>query len=344
MVLLIRDEDVKKADLTPEEVIGAVEDAYKQDGMGLAQDTPRREVRTKGKDLPHIAPGTESIGQGLAFLERSKVVVVSHAFHFSWHRYVTMLIDSEEGKTLAIISREGLPFGKKQRGAGLGDLRTGAAAAIGAKYLARTHVESVGLLGTGKVGRGSLVCLSKVRSFNRVYVHSGRRRDEEFAKELGKMLGVDVESTDDPQDVVTRSDLLITATYATTPIVRGDWLREGVHISGMGSDDPLKAELDLTTFRRADKIVIDGEKGLTTGELAAPIRLGALSPGDVYGKISEIVAGKKSGRSHEGENTIFMSDGTNIQSAGVSYLIYQKVKEMGLGRETSSIPPHIFKM
>jgi hypothetical protein len=68
MVLLIGDEDVRKAGILPGEVIAAVEDAYLQDGRGLAQDTTRREVRTKGKDLPHIAPGTESIGQGLAFL------------------------------------------------------------------------------------------------------------------------------------------------------------------------------------------------------------------------------------------------------------------------------------
>jgi len=342
MVLLIDDEDVKKAELSPEEVIDAVEDAYRQDGMGLAQDTPRREVRTKGKDLPHIAPGTESIGQGLTFLEGSKVVVVSHAFHFSWHRYVTMIIDSENGKTQAIISREGAPFGTKQRVAGFGDLRTGAAAAIGAKYLARKSIESVGLLGTGKVGRGSLVCLSKVRSFDKVYVHSGRKKDEGFSAEMSRMLGVNIMASDHPRDVVSSSDILITATYATTPIVKGEWLREGTHISGMGSDDPLKSELDLATFRRADKIVIDSEKCLTTGELAQPIRLGALSPSDIYGKIAEIVAGKKRGRGQDHENTIFMSDGTNLQSAGVSYLIYQKVKKMGLGRETSAIPPYIF--
>ena len=211
MVLLIGDEDVKKAELMPEEVIRAVEDTYRQDGMGFAQDTPRREVRTKGKDLPHIAPGTKSIGQGLTFLEESKVVVVSHAFHFSWHRYVTMLIDSEEGKTLAIITREGAPFGKKQRGVPLGDLRTGAAAAIWAKYLARKDIGNIGLIGTGKVGRGSLVCLSKVRTFHKVYVHSGRKKDEEFATEMDRLLGLDVYASDDPRSVVSRSDLLARA-------------------------------------------------------------------------------------------------------------------------------------
>jgi ornithine cyclodeaminase/alanine dehydrogenase-like protein (mu-crystallin family) len=342
MVLLIGDDDVKKVDLTPEEVIGAIEDAYRQDGMGFAQDTPRREVRIKGKDLPHIAPGTESIGQGLTFLEKSKVVVISHSFHFSWHRYVTMIIDSEEGKTLAIINRERPPFGVKQKVGTSGDLRTGAAAAIGAKYLARQHIESVGLLGTGNVGRGSLVCLSKVRSFDRLYVHSGRGKDEEFATEMGRMLGIEAHAPDDPKDVVKKADILVTATYATTPIVRGEWLKIGSHISGMGSDDPLKAELDEYAFKRANKIVLDGDKCLTTAELANPIALGVLTKENIYGKISEIVAGKKAGRSRDDENTIFMSDGTNLQSAGVAYLTYTKVKEMGFGRETSSIPPNIY--
>ena len=121
MVLLIGDEDVKKANITPEEVIEAVEDAYRQDGRGKAQDTPRREVRTKGKDLPHIAPGTESIGQGLAFLEESGIVVISHSYHFFWHRYLTEIIDSNDGKTLAVIIRDSLPFGEKQLEVGVGN-------------------------------------------------------------------------------------------------------------------------------------------------------------------------------------------------------------------------------
>ena len=342
MVLFIGDEDVKKTSITPEEVIGAVEDAYRQDGKGLAQDTPRREVRLKGKDLPHIAPGTESIGQGLTFLEESRVVVVSHSYHFSWHRYLTQIIDADTGKTLAIILREGVPFGKKQNEITTGDLRTGAAAAIGAKFLARKKIDSVGLIGTGKIGRASLLCLSKVREFEKVYVHSGRKMDQEFAKEMSKLLGKDVVSSDTVKEVVSRADTLITATYSTVPIVMGEWVKEGTHISGIGSDDPLKAELDSNTLKKANKIVIDGEKCLTIGELANPLKLGILKPSDIYFKIGEIVAGVKRGRDNDNEISVFISDGTNLQSASVSLLIYKKVKETGLGIETEKLYPYFF--
>lgn len=335
MVLLISEEDIGKVEFAPEEVIEAVESAYRQDGLGLAHDTPRRELRIKGRDLPHIAPGTTSVGDGMALLEETGVFVISQAFHFDWHRYINHLIDPEDGSTIAVIKRGRGPFGVRSREVSVGSLRTGAAAAIGAKYLAREDVEAVGVVGTGRIGRASLLCLSKVREFDAVYVHSGRRRDEEFAGEMVKMLGVDVIASDSVEDVVRRADVLVTATYATNPVVRGEWLGEGVHVSGMGADGPMKAEIDAEAFRRASKIVIDGEKCLEIGEIARPMEEGVLNPGDVFGKIGEVVAGVKPGREDDSEITIFESDGTHIQSAAVAWLIYQKVKGAGLGIEMS---------
>lgn len=115
MTLLIRDEDVREV-VTPEDVIEAVEDVYRQHGLGRAQDTPRREVRMKGKDLPHLAAGTTSVGQGLSYLEEQNRVVISHAFHLRGEGITAKtlpsirippdlihVIDPDEGRTLAII-------------------------------------------------------------------------------------------------------------------------------------------------------------------------------------------------------------------------------------------------
>ena len=85
MVLLIEETDIAKIELTPAEVIAAVESAYRQDGLGQAEETPRLEIKIKGKQLPHIAPGTTSVGQGMAYLGGSGVFVVSHAYHFDFH-------------------------------------------------------------------------------------------------------------------------------------------------------------------------------------------------------------------------------------------------------------------
>jgi len=337
MVLLIGDEDISKVKFSPEEVIEAVESAYRQDGLGLAQDTPRREVRIKGRDLPHIAPGTTSVGDGLAYLEETGVVVLSLAFHFDWHKYLNYLMDPEDGAILAILNRGRAPFGVKSTGISVGALRTGAAAAIGAKYLGRRDVEAVGVIGTGRIGRASLLCLSKVRGFDRVYAHSGRRRDKGFAAEMGRMIGVDVVAAGSPEEVVRNSDVLVTATYATEPFVRGDWVGDGTHISGMGADGPHKAEMDAETFAKASKIAIDGVKCFQIGEMARSIEAGILRPGDIYGRIGEIVAGVKPGREDNSEITVFESDGTHIQSAAVAWLIYEKVKEAGLGVEVSRL-------
>jgi ornithine cyclodeaminase/alanine dehydrogenase-like protein (mu-crystallin family) len=80
-----------------------------------------------------------------------------------------------------------------------------------------------------------------------------------------------------------------------------------------------------------DKIVIDSQKCLSIGEIARPLELGLISNNDIYGKIGEIVAGKKAGRENPKEQTFFESDGTHLQSASVVWLIYKKVKEAGLG-------------
>jgi ornithine cyclodeaminase/alanine dehydrogenase-like protein (mu-crystallin family) len=339
MVLLISDKDIKAVEITPKEVIEAVEDVYRQDGMGLAFETPRLEIQIKGRHLPHIAPGTTSVGQGMVYLEASSAFIISHSYHFSWHKYVSHIMDSEDGETLAFVLRRREPLGVRTKEVNSGSLRTGAAAAIGAKYLAIDTVDSVGVIGTGRVGRASLVCLAEVRDFDTVYVHSGTKKDDEFAQDMSTMLGVNVIAVDNPKEVVRKSNLLITATYATEPLVKGEWLKEGTHISGMGADGPLKAELDATTMKKADKIIIDSQKCLSIGEIARPMERGILTPEDIHGRIGEVVAGKKPGRERPEEITVFESDGTHMQSAAVVWLIYKKVKEAGLGIETSERSP-----
>jgi alanine dehydrogenase len=99
----------------------------------------------------------------------------------------------------------------------------------------------------------------------------------------------------------------------------------------------MKAELDAEAIRRIDKIVIDGEKCLKIKEIADPIKRGIIGLDDIYGRIGEVVAGVKPGRERDSEITLFESDGTHMQSAGVAYLIYEKVKEAGLGVETDDL-------
>jgi ornithine cyclodeaminase/alanine dehydrogenase-like protein (mu-crystallin family) len=336
MVLLIEEPDIAQIELTPSEVIAAVESAYRQDGLGQAEETPRLEIQIKRKHLPHIAPGTTSVGQGMALLEGSGVFIVSHAYHFDFHKYISQILDPETGETLAVIKRSRGALGSRPGKIDSGGLRTGAAAAIGAKYMGKASVEAVGVIGTGRIGRASLACIAEVRDFDVVYSHSGRSKDDEFARVMGEIIGIDVIACESPEEVVRSSDLLVTATYAQEPVVKGEWLREGAHVSGMGADGPMKAEMDVEVFRRAGKVAVDSEKCLFIGEVARSLEAGALEKEGIW-RIGEVVAGLKPGREDDSEITVFESDGTHIQSASVVHLIYKKALELGLGVETSNI-------
>ena len=113
MVLLIDPSDIAQIELTPLEVITAVESAYRQDGIGMAEETPRLEIKIKGKELPHIAPGTTSVGHGMAYLEESNVFITSYSYHFDFHKYINQILDPETGKTLAVVKRVRGAFGTK---------------------------------------------------------------------------------------------------------------------------------------------------------------------------------------------------------------------------------------
>ena len=336
MVLLIDQSDIAQIELTPREVIDVVESAYRQDGMGLAEETPRLEIQIKGKHLPHIAPGTTSVGQGMAYLEESKVFIISYTFHFDFHKYISQILDPETGQTLAIIKRTRGAFGTRPKGLDSGMYRTGAAAAIGAKYMANKDIEAVGIIGTGRIGRGSLACLDAELDFDKVYCHSGRKRDDVFPKEMSEYVDAEIIALDSVKDVMERSKVLVTGTYAQEPVVKGRWLQKGTHISGMGADGPMKAEMDTEVFRRASRIVVDSNKCFSIGEIAKSLETRAITLNDIQGRIGHVVAGKITSRDSPEDITIFESDGTHIQSGAVVHLIYEKVKKMGLGKEVNA--------
>ena len=309
MVLLIDQSDIAQIELTPREVIDVVESAYRQDGKDLAEETPRLEIQIKGKHLPHIAPGTTSVGQGMAYLEESKVFIISYTFHFDFHKYISHILDPETGQTLAIIKR---------------------------RARANKDIEAVGIIGTGRIGRGSLACLAEDLKFDKVYTHSGRKRDDSFREIMSEYVDAEIIALDSVKDVMERSKVLVTGTYAQEPVVKGRWLQKGTHISGMGADGPMKAEMDTEVFRRASRIVVDSNKCFSIGEIAKSLETRAITLNDIQGRIGHVVAGKITGRDSLEDITIFESDGTHIQSGAVVHLIYEKVKKMGLGKEVNA--------
>jgi ornithine cyclodeaminase/alanine dehydrogenase-like protein (mu-crystallin family) len=335
MTLLVKDEEVKKL-LTFEETIEAVEDAYRQYGLGRVGGNslrwgcpiiPRDEMRIEGKNLPHLSPQIRGISQGMAYLEETHMAFVRWGVHLGDKRgNVSCLIDVTNGNVLAAI-KGNFMFG----------MRVGAAGAVGAKYLSREDSRVAGVIGTGKQGRLQLEFLTKVRKIEKVYAHPGRKEDsalaKEYAQEMRTKLGIEILVCDDVKDVVGNADILVTVTKSTQPLVNGKWVKKGLHINAIGADCPMKAELDALTLKKADKLVIDYELALDTKEIRIPLEERTLTLEDIHGTIGEVVAGIKAGREDPSEITIFKSTGMHLAYVAISARIYEKAKKLGLGTD-----------
>ncbi|MDH3469280.1 MAG: ornithine cyclodeaminase family protein, partial [Gammaproteobacteria bacterium] len=126
----------------------------------------------------------------------------------------------------------------------LTDLRTGLAGAVVAKYLAPERVATVGVIGVGAQARYQVRCLQLVRDFERIVVF-GRDPDRtrRYADDIGAQVDRPVEIAESAETVVRAADLLITTTPSREPIIRPEWLHQGLHITAMGSDLAGKQEL-----------------------------------------------------------------------------------------------------
>lgn len=327
MSLLIKEEEVTKA-ISYGDLVEAMEDMYKKHGLGLAETFPRREVRIRGKDLPHADPRMVRVAQCLAYMEQPGVVLLHHIFSFPDRRTPSMrvinhLIDADSGSVIAIIDSVNI----------LG-MRTGAAGAVGAKFLSRKDSRVAGIVGAGRQGRIQLKFLLEIRPIEKAYVYDKVRKHAiMFSKEMSRELEIDLLPSDDIEKVTRHSDILVTATPSMTPIVKGEWLSPGIHVNIIGADDPPKIELEGEALRKADKLVIMAEDCFAAGQLKIPMDTGILSKKDVYGTLGEIIAGIKPARESDDEITIYHNPGMTLHDLAAAYKVYTRAKELGLGIE-----------
>ena len=108
-------------------------------------------------------------------------------------------------------------------------------------------------------------------------------------------------------------DIVVTTTPSDTPLVMREWVSPGTHINAIGADAAGKEELDPAILQAAKVVVDDWAQASHSGEINVPLAQGILKPEQIYGSLGEIAAGKKPGRVHPEEITVFDSTGLIIQ-------------------------------
>ncbi len=213
-------------------------------------------------------------------------------------------------------------------------VRTGAASAVAAKYLARPDARPVGLFGSGVQARAQIAALKVVLPVTKIKIHDiDRTRAESLGQELADQ-GMEVSLSDSARETVADADVVITATTSSQPVVLGEWLEEGMHVNAVGANSPAKRELDADAFRKS-RVVLDYPDQVLeeAGDVLHAVASGAISPEKIHAELGNIVAGKKPGRESSKDITIFKSVGVAFEDVGVALWVYQEATKRGLGTE-----------
>lgn len=232
-----------------------------------------------------------------------------------------MVFDSESGIPRSALFDNGF----------LTDLRTALAGAVAAKHLAAADVSSAAVFGAGVQARLQLEALQLVRPIEKAHVWARRAdRAEEFAHEAGEALDIPVEAHVSAADAVSDADILITTTPATSPLVIGEMLHPGLHITSVGSDAESKQELAAEVVVGADRFVCDSRaQSARLGELRAAVAAGYEPERAV--ELGEVVSGDTPGRVTEDDVTICDLTGTGAQDTAIASLAVRRAIEAGLG-------------
>jgi ornithine cyclodeaminase len=173
--------------------------------------------------------------------------------------------------------------------------------------------------------RHQVACLREVRSFSRVRCWSRTRAHAESLCEELRGTGLDAQADGEPEAVVRDADVLVTVTPSRHPLVKGEWLRSGLHITAVGSDTPGKQELEASCLSRADLFVTD-----RTSQCAAFGELAHAAGTRVHAELGEIVAGLKPGRTHDDQITIADLTGVGFQDTAIASAAYAALNPLTL--------------
>jgi alanine dehydrogenase len=229
-----------------------------------------------------------------------------------------LLFDTESTDPVAVIEADKL-----------GQLRTGAASGVAAKYLARAGATSFGIIGCGwqarsQVGaiRAALPSLETVVAYCR-----SEERLAEFCAEVG------AEAGESHRDAAAQ-DVVVTVTTSKDPVLRGEWLDPGALVCAVGANDPLRRELDNAVVERAAFVCCDSceQSRKESGDLIKPVDQGVLDWLEVH-ELHEVVAGEVPGRASEDDIVVFKSNGIAAWDLAVGARVVELARERGVGSE-----------
>jgi ornithine cyclodeaminase/alanine dehydrogenase-like protein (mu-crystallin family) len=214
-------------------------------------------------------------------------------------------------------------------------LRTAATTAVATKYLARGDACNLGVFGAGVQAKSQIEAHREIKNLARIIIFDpDRKKSEALAQHFQLLCGQSCKcsAAGSPEELVTLSEIIITATTSQTPVFKGDSLLKGTHLNAIGSYKPHVREVDDATIRRS-RIFVDSSEHASreAGDLIIPLSTGVIKEHDILGELGELVLGRKKGRQTTDEITFFKCVGLAVQDIAVAQRVLEKAIQGNVG-------------
>ncbi|MDQ3893064.1 MAG: ornithine cyclodeaminase family protein [Actinomycetota bacterium] len=295
--------------LSPEDALEAVEASFLRLARGAVENPPRQRLRLPEGALA-VMPAVDP-ELGLTGLKSYPATPRGATF-------ALLLFAVESGDLLAVIEADRL-----------GQLRTGAASGVAAKYLARPGAGTLGVIGCGWQAESQVACIrAALPSIERVIAFCRTpERLADFCHRVGAEPG---ESHRDAAE----QDVVVTVTPSRDPVLRGEWLRAGALVCAVGANQRARRELDNVVLERAAFVSCDlrAQAELESGDLIEPVESGVLDWLEVH-ELHEVVSGELAGRQLDDDIVLFKSNGIAAWDLAVGAAVFERARAEGAGRD-----------
>jgi alanine dehydrogenase len=244
-----------------------------------------------------------------------------HRFGLPTIQGVVALFDAEKGRVLALLDSMEVT-----------SLRTAAATAVAARYLARPDSEIAAICGCGVQGRAQLAALTRVMPIRTARVFdSDPTTAAVFARDLSKSLTIDIVAVATAREALAGCDVAVTCTPSRAAFLQPGELSDGAFLAAVGADAPEKQELDPALLASARVVVDSLAQCAAIGELHHAIETRAMALSDVHADLAAVVAGRRPGRTSREEIFVFDSTGTALEDVAAAAAIYRHAGSCGRG-------------
>jgi ornithine cyclodeaminase len=256
-----------------------------------------------------------------------KIISVFHgntAKGLDAHQGAVLLVSGETGQPLAVMNASAITA-----------IRTAAVSGMATRLLARAEASVLAIFGAGVQARSHLAAMAAVRPLREVRVVSRTPASADtFVAEQSPLYNFPIVAVADGKTAVSGADIIVTATNASQPVLKYEWLSPGTHINAIGAYQPTTREIDSPTVAAAQLFVDRRESAeAEAGDYLIPLREGVITASHIQAELGDLLLGRHPGRTTPQAITLFKSLGLPVQDLAAAVYLYHQARQTNTGTD-----------